>query len=107
MKPRTCPHCKYQYSLIEYFTHFLFKISNARWHCKNCHSILGLDPNYRLIISASTFLPAALIILFSSNISELINTQKDITLIIALTAYAILALFIYSREIFVLIKKKD
>jgi len=51
MKIRSCPHCNYQYSIIEYVSQILFKFIFSEWNCKNCNNKITFDSKRRVNVA--------------------------------------------------------
>lgn len=51
MKARTCPHCNYQYSKIEYFKLQFMKFTFSEWKCKNCKREISYNFKRRAFVA--------------------------------------------------------
>ncbi len=59
MKARTCPNCKYRYSIAEYLKVFL-KLQDSLFYCKNCGTALTFGFGRRIVVALIAMLPIAL-----------------------------------------------
>jgi CXXC-20-CXXC protein len=103
MNIRTCPYCKYKYSIVEYLKKLLFKYSFSEWDCQNCNKKITFNPNRRGIV-ALTF--GGLYILISVVLSMLKNhiDMTPVKWIGLVSIYTIGAIFIFTFDTF---KKTD
>ncbi len=51
MKVRTCPHCGYKYSRIEYVKRLSFKTIWSEWDCPKCEQKITFDNMRRLLLA--------------------------------------------------------
>jgi CXXC-20-CXXC protein len=51
MKARTCPHCDYQYSRVEYLKLQFAKFSFSEWNCRNCKQNITFSFKRRALIA--------------------------------------------------------
>ncbi len=51
MKVRTCAHCGYKYSRIEYVKRLSFKTIWSEWNCPNCEKKITFDNMRRLLLA--------------------------------------------------------
>lgn len=53
MKIRTCPHCGYQYSRIDYVKKLFFKFIWSKWSCLKCGQEITFDIKRRFFVAIS------------------------------------------------------
>ena len=53
MKIRTCPHCGYKYSRIDYVKKLLFKFIWSKWGCLKCEQEITFDNKRRFFVAIS------------------------------------------------------
>lgn len=51
MKVRTCPHCGYKYSRIDYVKKLLLKTIWSKWDCPKCKQEITFDNMRRFILA--------------------------------------------------------
>ncbi len=51
MTTRTCPHCGYKYSRIEYVKRLSFKTIWSKWDCPKCEQKITFDNMRRLLLA--------------------------------------------------------
>lgn len=59
MKARTCPNCKYRYSITEY-QKVLLKLQDSLFYCKNCGTALTFGFGRRIVGALVAMMPIAL-----------------------------------------------
>ncbi len=52
MASRTCPHCKFQYSIGAHYQNTLFSSSYKRWNCSNCGKEITINMDRRMLLAA-------------------------------------------------------
>ncbi len=70
MKARTCPNCKYRYSMAEYLK-VLLKLQDSLFYCKNCGTALAFGFGRRIVLALIAMLPLAL----SEEFASFFNNQ--------------------------------
>lgn len=63
-KPRTCPHCGYQYSVKDYFKSVFFKPIWEKWECDQCGTEIKFSLPRRLTVAFFQALVLLLLFVF-------------------------------------------
>ena len=101
MKTRTCPHCGYQYSRIDYIKKVYFKFSGNSWECLNCKQKITIDMKRRFLV-AITF--GLWFIILNTAKSYLDVDMDTLMWIIFVFIFLIGSIFIFTFDTF---KKAD
>lgn len=95
MKPRTCPHCNYQYPFSRYLSRLFFKTWKSVWPCSNCHKPITFNRKRRFTLAVLFGLWIFILILGR----EVIN-NSTIKWVVSTALFLIGSVYIYSFDIF-------
>ena len=93
MKTRTCPHCGYKYSRINYIKKLSFKTIWSKWDCPRCEQKITFD-NMRRLLLALIF---GVWVIFLSMATSYIS-MDFIGVLLYLAALFLGAMFIFSFD---------
>ena len=99
MKARTCPNCKYRYSIAEYLK-ILLKFQDSLFYCKNCGTALTFGFGRRIVVALIAMLPIAL----SSVMTSFLNSQLGLPIWagygLFVPIFLLWAMFVFSLDSF-------
>ena len=99
MKIRSCPHCNYKYSIIEYISKILFKFIFSEWNCRNCNNKITFDSKRRVIV-ALCFGGFYIIIFAILEALKYVITMTPLVWIIMIIIFVIGSSFIFTFDNF-------
>jgi len=99
MKVRTCPHCDYKYTIIEYLKSF-FITTRSELKCINCESYIKVDFSRRVIIAV-----VFLLLIIATNVIVDYFELNSILWVFIVLAYIPGTVYIFTFDTFKKVKE--